>query len=535
MYPYIHIPYISRQKVDTKIKEAKTTKGGVPGDLPVKLAKEFGPELARPAAKLFRTISKTGIWPTRWKTERGIPLKKTTNPESENDLRIISLTPFLSKVYEKFVVDWLTIYIADKIDPNQYGGKKGSSINHYMIDFITFILYNQDLKEPRAVLAAMVDFQKAFNRQDHATLITILSEEMNVPGWLLAIIMGFLSERQLVVAYRGEESGSKAMPGGGPQGTVLGMLLFLILINRAGFPEEDRTIGSRVTQGATVRTAIRNLHLKYVDDLTLLESMKLRDALTVNPQQTLERPLNYHQRTEHTLKPGYSQVQNQLLLLEKYAAENKMKINQGKTKLMLFNTAKLLDFEPDIAVNNETVELVEEIKLLGVIVTSDLKWHENTKHITKKAFSRIWMLRRLKNMGASRQVLLDAYCKLVRSVVEFAAPVWTSGITKENSIHIERVQKSALAVILGPDYSSYEEACSKLNVQTLSKRREQLCYSFALKASKHTEHKHWFVENQEQVNTRSQKPCFKPAHARTQRFQNSPIPYLTHLLNTNHT
>ena len=281
-----------------------------------------------------------------------------------------------------------------------------------------------------------------------------------------------------------------------------------------------------------MRTAIRNLHLKYVDDLTLLESMNLRDALTVNPQQTLVRPLNFHQRTEHTLKPGHSQVQGQLLLLENYAADNKMKINQAKTKLMLFNTAKLLDFEPDVVVNNETVELVEEMKLLGVVVTCDLKWHENTKLITKKAFSRIWMLRRLKNMGASRQVLLDVYCKLVRSVVEFAAAVWNSGITKENSIHIERVQKSALAVILGRDYSSYEEACATLDIETLSNRREQLCYSFALKSSKHIEYKHWFVKNQNHMNTRSQKPCFKPAQARTQRFQSSPIPYMTHLLNT---
>ena len=526
------IPYISRQKVESKIKEAKNTKGGVPGDLPVKLAKEFGPELARPAAQIFRTISKTGVWPTRWKTERGIPLKKTTCPKSEDEIRIISLTPFLSKVYEKIVVEWLSKYISDNIDPNQYGGKKGSSINHYLIDFITFILYNQDLKEPRAVLAAMVDFQKAFNRQDHATLITILSEEMGVPGWLLHIIMGFLSNRQLLVSYMGEESGSKAMPGGGPQGTVLGMLLFIVLVNRAGFPKQDRTFGTRITQGVNVRNAINNLHLKYVDDLTLLESMSLKDVLTVNPQQQWDRPLNFHQRTEHVLDPSQSEMQNQLDLLDIYAETNKMKINQAKTKLMLFNAAKHYDFQPEIVLNNESVELVEQMKLLGVTITSDLKWHENTNQITKKAFGRIWMLRRLRGMGASQQVLLDVYCKHVRSVVEFAAVVWMSGLTRENIMQIERVQKSAFAVVLGAHYKSYDEACESLSMDTLEKRREQLAYTFAAKSSKHPDHKHWFVPNHSNVNTRSQKPPFVPAQGRTERFTRSTIPYLTSLLNT---
>ena len=63
------MPYISRQMVEKKIFQSKNTKGGVPGDLPTKLAKEFGPELARPAAQIFRNIANSGIWPKRWKME----------------------------------------------------------------------------------------------------------------------------------------------------------------------------------------------------------------------------------------------------------------------------------------------------------------------------------------------------------------------------------------------------------------------------------------------------------------------------------
>ena len=94
---------------------------------------------------------------------------------TEDDLRIISLTPFFSKTFEQIVLDWLLVYVSDQLDPFQYGGRKGSSINHYLIDLISFILLNQDLPETRAVLATMVDFSKAFNRQNHHILITKLS------------------------------------------------------------------------------------------------------------------------------------------------------------------------------------------------------------------------------------------------------------------------------------------------------------------------------------------------------------------------
>ena len=111
------------------------------------------------------------------------------------------------------------------------------------------------------------------------------------------------------------------------------------------------------------------------------------------------------------------------------------------------------------------------MKLLGVIITSDLKWHKNTEHITKKAYSRLWLVKRLKQMGASRSSLIDIYTKHVRSVLEFAAVVWNSSLTQENIITIERVQKSAFSVILGRKYNSYEEACTSLKMESHRKRR----------------------------------------------------------------
>ena len=96
--------------------------------------------LATPVGKPLRKIVKTGEWPRQWKLEHIVPIGKVPMPETEDDLRPISLTPFFSKVTEHFVVMWLMEFIKDKIDFRQYGGLKGNSITHYLIEFINVIL-----------------------------------------------------------------------------------------------------------------------------------------------------------------------------------------------------------------------------------------------------------------------------------------------------------------------------------------------------------------------------------------------------------
>ena len=167
------LPYLSRFKVENMIRKAKKTKSGIPGELPQSLNKEFGPELAIPLSMIYNNIVATGQWPDSWKIEYGLPLKKKSNPETEDDIRIISLSPFFSKVFERFVISWLLEYLKEHLDWWQYGGQKGNSVSHYLIDFINFISYNQDMRNIHAVFAVAVDFSKAFNRQNHCILIEL--------------------------------------------------------------------------------------------------------------------------------------------------------------------------------------------------------------------------------------------------------------------------------------------------------------------------------------------------------------------------
>ena len=134
------IPIISDFDVYNKIRKSKKPRSSVPGDLPRRIVQEFGPELATPAAKIYRNIAQTGHWPKPWRLEYGTPLQKQANPVNEAQLRIISLTSYLSKVFEQYVINWLMFFVSDQLDVGQYGGEKGSSISHYLIDFVNYIM-----------------------------------------------------------------------------------------------------------------------------------------------------------------------------------------------------------------------------------------------------------------------------------------------------------------------------------------------------------------------------------------------------------
>ena len=201
--------------------------------------------------------------------------------------------------------------------------------------------------------------------------------------------------------------------------------------------------------------------------------------------------------------------------------------------MILFNPHKSLDILPKIKVNGAVLEVVEEVKLLGIMITSDLKWKSNTKNLVTRANTRLWMLRRLARLGTPEVELIDTYCKQIRSVLELAVPVWHPGLTLQESNDIETVQKSSFHIILGKDYLSYNNALNVLQMESLMGRRKTICLKFGLKTAKNPKFENWFCKNKN-VKKREAKntELYKPPWTRTQsRYRKSPLPYLTNLLN----
>ena len=84
----------------------------------------------------------------------------------------------------------------------------------------------------------------------------------------------------------------------------------------------------------------------------------------------------------------------------------------------------------------------------------------------------------LKRSGARIDDMLHFFKTVIRSLLEYACPVWHNSLTHEQSDQIESIQKRALKMICGSSIIDYEQLHILYNLPSLSKRRETLCKRF---------------------------------------------------------
>ena len=156
-------------------------------------------------------------------------------------------------------------------------------------------------------------------------------------------------------------------------------------------------------------------------------------------------------------------TQKHLQKIKEWTDNQKMVLNQKKTKVMLFNFTDNYKFTTRLELNSENIEVVNQAKLLGVVITDDLKWDKNTEYLVKKTYSRMQLLRKVSEFTTSVEDKKEIFILYIRSILEQSSVVWHSSLTNENAEDLERVQKSAVKLILGEKYENYEEGLIKAN------------------------------------------------------------------------
>ena len=154
---------------------------------------------------------------------------KSTPPRViSKDLRPISLTAVLSKLLERFVRGWMLDLMFDKMDSSQYGGLKGLSTTHALVDMVhNWLLAAEERKVSHVVL---LDYRKAFDHVDHSVLIS-KCKSFDLPNFIIRWLCAFLSNRSQRVRLGRKLSDWVGLKGSIPQGSWLGPLFFIILIN----------------------------------------------------------------------------------------------------------------------------------------------------------------------------------------------------------------------------------------------------------------------------------------------------------------
>ena len=439
--------------------------------------------------------------------------------KNEDDVRSISKTNFLSKVLESLLGNWLIPMVDPYLDPGQCGGLARSSINHYLIKLLDFIHTNQDQVIPHAVVLAALDLSKTYNRGDSMVIQDLF--DMHVPGWLLALLCSYLSTRKMVLRYQKTNSTVRDLPGGYGAGTWLGGFLFIIKFNGICLrPKIPRPNGNCAIQ------------LKYIDDATKAASINLKESLITDPEQR-PAPLNYHESSGKILNPEENVLQVELNCFFKETMENNFVINKKKTTVMLCNNSKKFLFPPEFTIGeSEILSVKREMKILGVMLQDDLKWEAHVKQMTTKASKKIWLLRRMKQLGVD-EATITSYWKMEGLVhLEFCVPLWAGGITGGQAQQLSRVQRRAVAAITGYSGEDYTAACLRLGIEhDLEKRRTKLCKTFAQRTATKSRHQDIFQRLENPRVTRAGEKIWKEPHCRTRRHHLSAVPHLTRLLN----
>ena len=295
------------------------------------------------------------------------------------------------KIEEKFIAEMIISDIESSLDQSQYGNKHGISIQHYLINMINKILTDCEKvdKQSTAVLATFIDWKDAFPRQCSKLGIEAFIK-CGVRPSLIPVLINYFQERTMVVKWKGHISTERSLKGGGPQGSYFGILEYLVQSNENANCVEE------------------NSRFKFVDDLTILEKINLLLVGMSSYNFKHQVPSDIHMSNLYVQGQNL-QTQNYLNDIEKWTEKQKMMLNIPKTKYMLFNFTRSQKVSTRLEINGNILENVNEIKLLGTIITDNLKWDANTRYIVKRAYARMELLRKVATFSRSIRDKLDIY------------------------------------------------------------------------------------------------------------------------------
>ena len=255
-------------------------------------------------------------------------------------------------------------------------------------------------KEARFVFC---DISKAFDKVWHKGLLNKL-QKAGVSGSLLAWFEDYLKARKQKVVINGQESSTKTIEAGVPQGSVLGPLLFLLYINDI---VENININVRLYADDTC------IYVSYEDD----------------PWSAAE------------------EIENNLKEITDWANTWFVTFNPKKTIDLTF-TRKRFSLSPMITMSNEPINNeTKSHKHLGLTFQKDGKWREHTSEMVARAKRRNDIIRS-SMYKLDRKSLETLYTSYVRPTLEYASEVW-DGCTNEEKQLIEGVQLEGARIALG--------------------------------------------------------------------------------------
>ena len=354
------------------------------------------------------------------------PIHKGGSKADAANYRPVSLTSHLIKIYEKTIRKKLTQHLDERnfLNPNQHGFRPGRSCLTQLLSHYDNIISLQE--KGQNVDVVYLDFSKAFDKVDHNILLHKL-DNLGIKGKTLKWIQQFLTNRSQRVMVNGKLSSPHQVISGVPQGSVIGPLLFLVLINDI----DKDTAHSMVAS--------------FADDTRVTKGLSTQeDACT---------------------------LQNDLFQIYHWSEQNNMQFNALKFELIRYgkNTA----LKEDTAYINPDFELIgekETVKDLGITLQNTCNFRQHIHNIAEAAKKMSsWILRTFETR--ERVPMMILYKSLVRPLMEYSSPLWNP-INKDDIKTLEAIQKAFITRIKGIS-RDYTTALKQLNLYSLEARRNR--------------------------------------------------------------
>ena len=345
--------FTSAGKVAKVIKSLRSTEAlGIDG-IPVSILKKGSKVLASPIAHLINMSLASGKVPLGFKTGTVIPIykgkgKRCNDPAS---YRPVSLLPALSKILELVVKSDLVKHLKEVngLPNSQFGFRTGRSTTGAISS--AHAQWHRARQRGHTLGVMGFDLSSAFDTVDPELLLPKLSK-LGITGTPLAWFADYLDEGRQQVDWEGTRSDFIGVRYGVRQGSILGPILFLILM--ADLP--------------SVLGITEIFLVGYADDVALWASAK-------NPKEVLAL------LTKH--------AEN----FTRFALERGLVLNAGKTQLMWAGD-KNFEKTP-VPVNGILVAPGRTIEILGVRVDNKLSFSPHTAALVQATKCRAAMVARL--------------------------------------------------------------------------------------------------------------------------------------------
>ena len=158
------------------------------------------------------------------------------------------------------------------------------------------------------------------------------------------------------------------------------------------------------------------------------------------------------------LKDCVNRMNSTLQSIESWAADSNLLLNETKTKQMLVTTRQMSrmhdlgDYTPPLSLKNKIVDRVDRFRLLGTLLSQDLKWTEHVNNVTSSCFGVLGVLRKIKNM-TPQETKKSLVQSLVLSKLNFTVTYPLPMFLKKR---MQRIQNAAAGFVLNR-YCSEED------------------------------------------------------------------------------